>query len=79
MRILLPDAVAYLARELGTDGRVLVGVPERHLLAAATLRPEDPGFAAMFSEFVIEQSGGADEPIDRRLFELVDGRLVEFN
>jgi hypothetical protein len=28
---------------------------------------------------VIEQSGGADEPVDRRLFELVDGRLVEFN
>ena len=79
VRILLPDAVAYLTRELGTDGRVLVGVPERHLLVAATLRPEDPGFAAMFSEFVIEQSGGADEPIDRRLFELVDGRLVEFN
>jgi hypothetical protein len=27
---------------------------------------------------VVEQSGGADEPIDRRVFELVDGRLVEF-
>jgi hypothetical protein len=79
VRILLPDAVAYLTHELGRDGRVLVGIPERHLLVAATLRPEDPGFAAMFSEFVIEQSGGADEPIDRRLFELVDGRLVEFN
>ena len=26
----------------------------------------------------MEQSGGADEPIDRRVFELVDGRLVEF-
>ena len=60
------------------DGRVLVGIPERHLLAAAALRPDDAGFAAMFSEFVIEQSGGADEPVDRRLFELVDGRLVEF-
>jgi hypothetical protein len=79
VRILLPDAVAYLTDELGRDGRVLVGIPERHLLVAATLRPDDPGFAAMFSEFVIEQSGGADEPIDRRLFELVDGRLVEFN
>jgi len=79
VRILLPDAVAYLAHELGATGRVLIGIPERHLLVAATLRPEDAGFAAMFSEFVIEQSGGADEPVDRRLFELVDGRLVEFN
>jgi hypothetical protein len=79
VRILLPDATAYLSAQLGTDGRVLVGIPERHLLVAATLRPDDAGFAALFSEFVIEQSGGADEPVDRRLFELADGRLVEFN
>jgi hypothetical protein len=78
VRILLPDALAYLAGELGSAGRVLVGIPERHLLVAATLRPEDPNFAALFGEFVIEQSGGADEPVDRRLFEIVDGRLVEF-
>jgi hypothetical protein len=78
VRILLPDAMAYLSRELGTSGRVLIGIPERHLLVAATLRPDDPEFAALFGEFVIEQSGGADEPVDRRLFELVDGRLVEF-
>lgn len=79
VRILLPDAIQHLQRELGTEGRVLVGIPERHLLVAATLRPEDAGFAAMFAEFVLEQSGGADEPVDRRLFELVDGRLVEFS
>jgi hypothetical protein len=79
VRILLPETVDHLSRELSPNGRVLVGIPERHLLAAATLRAEDAGFAAMFSEFVIEQSGGADEPVDRRLFELVDGRLVEFN
>jgi hypothetical protein len=79
VRILLPETMAHLARELGGQGRVLVGIPERHLLAAATLRPDDAGFAAMFSEFVIEQSGDADEPVDRRLFEIVDGRLVEFN
>ena len=79
VRILLPDAIQYLQRELGAEGRVLVGLPERHLLVATTLRPDDAGFAAMFSEFVIEQSGGADEPVDRRLFELVDGRLVEFS
>ena len=80
VRILLPDAVAHLAKELGGDGaRVLVGIPERHLLTAASLRPGDEGFAAMFSEFIVEQSGGADEPIDRRVFEIVDGRLAEFS
>jgi hypothetical protein len=79
VRILLPDSVAYLARELGGDGRVLIGIPERHLLLAATLRPDDQNFAALFGEFVLEQSGDADEPVDRRLFEIVDGQLVEFN
>ena len=80
VRILLPDVVAYLAQELGQGGsRVLVGIPERHLLTAASLHPNDQGFAAMFTEFIVEQSGGADEPIDRRVFEIVDGRLVEFS
>lgn len=78
-RIMLPDVVAHLAAELGPLGRILVGLPERHLLTAASLRPGDDDFATLFSEFVIEQSGGADEPIDRRVFELVDGRLVEFS
>jgi hypothetical protein len=59
-------------------GRILVGLPERHLLIAGTLRPGDAEFASLFGEFIVEQSGGADEPIDRRVFELVDGRLVEF-
>ena len=78
-RIILPETLDYLTRELGPYGRVLVGVPERDLLVAAALRPDDPDFAALFGEFVIEQSGGADEPVDRRLFEIVDGRLVEFS
>lgn len=78
-RILLPDVVAHLTAELGPLGRILVGLPERHLLTAASLRPGDDDFATLFAEFVIEQSGGADEPIDRRVFELVDGRLVEFS
>ena len=77
-RILLPEVVDRLSRELGSVGRVLVGIPERHLLIAGTLRPGDEEFASLFAEFVVEQSGGADEPIDRRVFELVDGRLVEF-
>jgi hypothetical protein len=78
-RIILPETLEYLTRELGQSGRVLVGIPERDLLAAAALRPDDAEFAALFSEFVIEQSGGADEPVDRRLFEIVDGQLVEFS
>ena len=78
VRILLPDALDHLAGQLGTGGRVLVGIPERHLLSAASLRPGDDEFATLFADFVLEQSGGADEPIDRRLFEIVDGRLVEF-
>ena len=77
-RILLPEVVDHIVAELGSAGRILIGLPERHLLTAATLRPDDPEFAALFADFVVEQSGGADEPIDRRVFELVDGRLVEF-
>ncbi len=78
VRILLPDAVAHIATQLAGEARILVGIPERHLLTAATLRAGDEGFAEMFAEFVVETSGGADEPVDRRVFEIVDGRLVEF-
>ena len=77
-RILLPDAIEHLTRQLSGIGRILIGLPERHLLTAATLRADDAEFADLFAEFVVEQSGGADEPIDRRVFELVEGRLVEF-
>jgi hypothetical protein len=77
VRILLPEVTAHLRNALG-EGRILVGLPDRHLLAAALLRSGDDDFVGMFSEFVVEHSGGADEPIDRRVFELVDGRLVEF-
>lgn len=78
-RILLPEVVAYLVRELGSHGRILVGVPERHLLIAGSLPPDDHDFAGLFASFIIEQSGGADEPIDRRVFELSEGRLIEFD
>lgn len=78
-RILLTEVRDKLTAELGGAGRVLVGLPERHLLVAGALRPGDDEFAALFAEFVIESSGGADEPVDRRVFELVDGRLVEFS
>jgi hypothetical protein len=77
-RILLTEVRDKLTAELGGAGRVLVGLPERHLMVAGALRPGDDEFAALFAEFVVESSGGADEPVDRRVFELVDGRLVEF-
>jgi hypothetical protein len=77
-RILLPETRQHLTRELASTGRVLVGIPERHLLIAGTLRPGDEEFAALFGEFVVEHSGGADEPVDRRIFELVEGELVVF-
>jgi hypothetical protein len=67
-----------LTRELAPVGRVLVGLPERHLLIAGALHPGDDEFSGLFAEFIVEQSGGADEPIDRRVFELVNGHLVEF-
>jgi hypothetical protein len=78
VRILLPDVRDHLARELGGVGRVLIGLPERHLLLAGALRRGDEEFAVLFGEFVVEHSGGADEPIDRRVFELVNGQLVEY-
>ncbi len=79
-RILLPDAVAHLERELGGPGRrVLVGLPARHLLVAGSLRPDDPEFAPLFADFVLEYAGDSDEEIDRRVFELRGGRLELFD
>lgn len=78
-RILLPDVAAHLVDVLGSFGRILVGIPERHLLIAGSMRPGDDEFAGLFASFVIEQSGGADEPIDRRVFELRNGQLVVFD
>ncbi len=78
VRILLPSVMAHLESELAPAGRILIGLPDRHLLTAASLRPGDDDFATLFADFIVETSGGADEPIDRRVFELVNGRLVEF-
>ena len=77
VRVLLPEVATYLRDQLG-PGRILVGIPERHLLTAALLPPGDEELAGMFAEFIVEHSGGTDEPIDRRVFELVDGLLVTF-
>src|SRR6476660_8270420 len=76
-RILLPDVRDRLSAELGAAGRVLIGVPERHLLVAGALRPGDAEFATLFTDFVVEASGGLDERVDRRGYELVGGQLVE--
>ena len=78
-RIMLPEVINHLVSELGSVGRILIGLPERHLMTAGSLRPSDDDFATLFADFIVEHSGGADEPIDRRVFELVDGRLVEFS
>lgn len=77
-RILLREVGEHLARELGGRGRIVVGLPDRHTLAASSIGPADVDFLPMFDEFVRETAGAADEPIDRRVFELVDGRLVAF-
>jgi hypothetical protein len=81
-RILLPPVRAWLTRELSGGApagtRVLVGLPERHLLIAGALLPDDADFVGLFRDFVVEASGNAEEPIDRRVFELAGGELVEF-
>jgi len=77
-RILLPEVRAHLAGELGGAGRVLVGIPERDLLVAGGLTVGDEEFAALFAEFVRGHADGSDQPLDRRLHELVDGELRLF-
>lgn len=79
-RILLPDVVAHLETELGADGgRVVIGLPARHLLLAGALRPDDPEFGPLFADFVADYAEDSDEAIDRRAFELVAGRLAPFS
>ncbi len=74
-RILLPEVRAHLATELGDGARVLVGVPNRDLLVAAALRPDDPEFMDHFTAFVAD-AADADEPIDPRTFELAGDELT---
>lgn len=82
-RILLPEVRDYLLRELAgphvaPGTRVLIGLPERHLLLAGALAPGDDEFAALFQEFLTEHSEAAEEPIDRRVFELTGDSLQPF-
>jgi uncharacterized protein YtpQ (UPF0354 family) len=79
-RILLPEVTAHLESELGgPTTRVLVGLPARHLLVAARMRADDPELAPLFADFVLEYAGDSDEAIDRRVFEIREGRLVPFD
>ncbi|MDA8238575.1 MAG: DUF1444 family protein [Chloroflexi bacterium] len=79
-RILLPETTAHLERSLGgPGGRVLVGIPSQHLLIAGALRDDDPAFGPLFADFVLEYAGDSDDAIDRRVFELREGRLAPFN
>lgn len=77
-RILLPEVRAHLQAQLGEGCRVLVGLPDRHLLMAVPCRVEDAEFVELFASFVAGQAAGADEAVESRLFELVDGELVPF-
>lgn len=77
-RILLAEVRSKLAAELAPAHRILIGLPERDLLIAAGLAEGDDDFASMFSDYVADRARTADDPIDDRVFELVDGELVEY-
>jgi len=75
-RILLPEVRAHLLTALGpVGGPILVGLPDRHLLVAGASAPADADFTLQLTGFVADHADGADEPIDRRLFELVGDEL----
>ena len=42
----------------------------------AGLAEGDDDFAALFADYVADRARAADDPIDDRIFELVDGELV---
>ena len=69
-RILLPEARAHLAGQCGGPSRVLVALPDRDLLVAASLPPGDGEFLGQFRAFIDDLFEGAHEPIERGLFEL---------
>jgi len=77
-RILLPEVRRYLVEQLGRECRVLVAMPDRHLLMAGACQVSDPSFPGLFAEFVASHAEGADEPIDSRVFELVGDELRPF-
>jgi hypothetical protein len=74
-RILLEEVRSRLASDLAPARRILIGLPERDLLIAAGLADGDVEFASMFADYVADRARAADEPIDDRTFELVEGEL----
>jgi hypothetical protein len=79
-RILLPDVRGHLASVLGAaGGPIYIGLPDRHLLVAGASAVADDEFGAQLAGFVADHADGADEPIDRRLFELVGDDLRPVN
>jgi hypothetical protein len=80
-RILLEDVRHHLAGECGGPARVLVALPDRDLLVAGSLNPDDREFATQFAAFVADVADDAHEPIDHGLFELVGDHhdLVRFS
>jgi hypothetical protein len=78
-RVLLPEVRDRLAAELGRDdARVLIGLPERDLLIAASLSDGDGDFAGLLAAYVAERWEEAEDPISDQLFELADGSLTIF-
>jgi len=77
-RILLDDVRGHLLRALAPARRILVGIPERDLLIAAGLADHDDEFATQFAQYVADRAEAADESIDGRVFELLDGELADF-
>jgi Protein of unknown function (DUF1444) len=79
-RILLEDVRTHLVGECGGPARVLIAVPDRDLLVAGSLNPDDHEFATQFAAFVADVADDAHEPIDRGLYELVgeSNELVRF-
>lgn len=75
-RILLEEVRSQLASDLQPARRILVGLPERDLLIAAGVADGDDDFAALFGDYVADRARAADDPIDDRIFELVDGELI---
>lgn len=75
-RILLEEVRSRLASDMQPSRRILIGLPERDLLIAAGLAEGDDDFASLFADYVADRAHAADDPIDDRIFELVDGELV---
>jgi hypothetical protein len=52
-------------------------MPNRHILVTGALLPADPGFMDDLRSFVATEAADADEPVDGRIFELLEGGLAE--